>query len=381
MSKSKILFVGPLPPPYSGPEISAELFINSKVKDEFNLFILNTNFRKSNSEKGKIGISLIKAFFWLNHKLLNQLIFNKPKIIYYYVTATMLGWIGKDIWVIMLSKLFRVKVVIHMRAGHFRSNYNKANLINRLIIKFVLNLTNYNLAQSESLAKQYELIVKDKKKIGFVYNMINLSNININNNYNENIIIFIGHLSHAKGYCDIIQIIPKVAAKFPNVQFCFAGTVISEERNVLRNSIDDSLIVLKNPIELYNEIIKDKYDQNYRYLGSITGTLKNDWISKCNFMVLPSYSEGFSMSVLEGIAFGKPIITTPVGALKDIIEHGKNGLLLLPGEKDKLESHILELLSNKKLRNEIAFNNRIKRNDFSVENIENNYIKLFKRFL
>jgi glycosyltransferase involved in cell wall biosynthesis len=247
------------------------------------------------------------------------------------------------------------------------------------IIKLTLNLTNYNLAQSKSLSDQYKGLVKDQSKIGYIHNMIDISDIPKRLDYHdENIILFLGHLSHAKGYCDLIEVIPEVVKVFPDVKFCFAGTIIAQERNILKNSISGELIHLKNPNELFNRIIKGKFEKNYQYLGTISGANKEHWLSICNFMVMPSYSEGFSMSILEAIAHGKPVITTPVGALKDIISHRENGLLLQPGDKELLAHHIIELLSNKKLRNRIAQNNWSKRHDFSVEKIESEYIKLFK---
>jgi glycosyltransferase involved in cell wall biosynthesis len=211
--------------------------------------------------------------------------------------------------------------------------------------------------------------------------MIDLQSINESLDYDPNIILYLGHLSHAKGYCDVLEIIPEIANLFPEVKFCFAGTFIHQERNVLRNSIDGTLIHPKNSNDLYKKLIKDKLEHNYQYLGMISGAEKDYWISRCNFMILPSYSEGFSMAVLEGLAHAKPIITTPVGALKDIITHGENGFLQNPGDKNSLRDNIIELLSDKRLRDSFALNNQKKRLDFSIQKIEMEYINLFKSLL
>ena len=63
MIKRKILFVAPYPPPYSGPETSAKLFMESKIHDFYEVNLFDTNFRKSNADKGKLGISAILIFF------------------------------------------------------------------------------------------------------------------------------------------------------------------------------------------------------------------------------------------------------------------------------------------------------------------------------
>ena len=83
-----ILFIAPFPPPCAGPEISAELFINSDIKKYFKIKTLNTSIRKNNAEKEKLNITMIRSFFNLIIELINNLVRYKPSIVYYYVTAT-----------------------------------------------------------------------------------------------------------------------------------------------------------------------------------------------------------------------------------------------------------------------------------------------------
>lgn len=381
--KPKILFIAPFPPPYAGPEISAKLFLESKVTDDFDIVKLDTNFRKSNSQKGKFGATMIFAFFQLNIGLIKMLVKYRPNITYYYVTATMLGWLGKDIWVIMLSKLLGAKVVIHMRAGHFRKNYDQSNLIFKKIIKSILNITDFNLAQSPSLAKQYDGLVENKTKIGYVYNMISGVQYNPkeNANYDENIIFFLGHLSHAKGYCDILKTMPRVVEEFPDIKFCFAGTIIKDERNVFFNAVNGEPMINLDPEDVYNELIKGKYDANYSYLGKLDELDKIEWMEKSNVFILTSYSEGFSMSVLEAIALGKPIITTPVGALKDVLQNDLNAILVNPGDINEITQAILKILRNKTFRNTLANSNKVLRENFTVDTISKRYNELFKSIM
>jgi len=379
--KEKLLFIAPFPPPYAGPENSAKTFIDSDLNDYYNIIKFNTNFRNSNADKGRVGLKMVSAFFKLNNELIKILFKEKPTIVYFYVTATVLGWIGKDIWVIFLSKLFGAKVVIHMRAGHFRRNFDRTNQVFKWVIKKALNQVNYNLAQSHSLAKQYYDIVDDSSKIGYIYNMIDIAKYfnNSPNDYDEKLILFLGHLSHAKGYNDILKVIPSISKKHPDVKFVFAGTKKSIERNITFNDSTGETIKFENPKDIFDNYIKGTFEKNYQYLGKIGEKDKIKWLKKCNFFLLPSYSEGFSTAVLEGLAAGKPILTTPVGGLKDIIKPNENGLLVLPGKIDDLENAILQLLENKKLRDKIANNNLLYRSNFSIVKIESDYLKLFQR--
>lgn len=62
MNKKRILFVGPYPPPYSGPDVAMKTLLKSKLKDRFDIHHLNTNIRTSNAERGKLDLSVFTAF-------------------------------------------------------------------------------------------------------------------------------------------------------------------------------------------------------------------------------------------------------------------------------------------------------------------------------
>ena len=63
-NKPKILFIGPTPPPFSGPELSMQQFLESDVlNNAFQILFLKTNFRTDNTKKGKLDLFMISNFF------------------------------------------------------------------------------------------------------------------------------------------------------------------------------------------------------------------------------------------------------------------------------------------------------------------------------
>ena len=52
------------------------------------------------------------------------------------------------------------------------------------------------------------------------------------------------------------------------------------------------------------------------------------------------------MVLLESGSFGLPVIVTPVGAVRDLVKHDKNGLLIQPGDVNEIATAIDRLHSN-----------------------------------
>ncbi|HJP40690.1 MAG TPA: glycosyltransferase family 4 protein [Dehalococcoidia bacterium] len=75
-----------------------------------------------------------------------------------------------------------------------------------------------------------------------------------------------------------------------------------------------------------------------------------------DIFVLPSLSDGVSLGVLEAMAYGKAVVATDVGALAEVIRHGKNGLLVPPGDEIALAEALARLLSDVRLRRTLGEN-------------------------
>jgi glycosyltransferase involved in cell wall biosynthesis len=61
------------------------------------------------------------------------------------------------------------------------------------------------------------------------------------------------------------------------------------------------------------------------YLGATQDV--RPFIAAADCVVLPSYREGTPRSLLEGAAMGRPLIATDVAGCREVVEHGRNGLL------------------------------------------------------
>jgi len=93
-----------------------------------------------------------------------------------------------------------------------------------------------------------------------------------------------------------------------------------------------------------------QYSDFFRYIPSVPHTSLNEYYSSANILVFPSLVEGFGLVLLEAMACGIPVITTPNTASSDILTDGIEGFIVpirnVEALKEKLEwcySHAQEL--------------------------------------
>jgi len=170
-------------------------------------------------------------------------------------------------------------------------------------------------------------------------------------------VFFLGQLSYAKGYFDLLLAVPEIVSRIPNVRFLFAGEriPISAERNIHLRYICGT----RTPTEIVSRAqrIEKEYAGSIRYHGVIDAPTRAKLMAQTDLFVLPTYSEGFSNAVLEAMGSGLPVVTTPVGAHPDLFEETPE-VLVPPGHPEKLAQRIVTLLNDGTLRNTYGGRNR-----------------------
>lgn len=87
-----------------------------------------------------------------------------------------------------------------------------------------------------------------------------------------------------------------------------------------------------------------------------TSWIKNvDWaMAGLDMVVLTSFNEGTPVSLIEAQAAGKPVVSTRVGGIENIVIEGESALLSENNNADQLTANMLSLIENKSLREEMA---------------------------
>jgi len=113
----------------------------------------------------------------------------------------------------------------------------------------------------------------------------------------------------------------------PDMEICLVGAVAPDVAHVLRAT----------PAAV-------------RHLGALSHTNLAEVYRSASVFVLPSIEEGMALSMLEALASGLPVIVTPNTGATDIIEHGREGLIVPPGDSPALAQALLELYDDEPKR-------------------------------
>jgi glycosyltransferase involved in cell wall biosynthesis len=79
-----------------------------------------------------------------------------------------------------------------------------------------------------------------------------------------------------------------------------------------------------------------------------------DYYHAADVFVLPSYAEGMSNAMLEAMSCGLPAVATRIGAADEMVQEGRNGFLMRPGDRDKLAVSLNALIDDEVLRTEFS---------------------------
>lgn len=288
----KILLVSPLPPPAGGIASWTQQYIDWSKENNLSLEIVNTAVigRRAEkiNEKTKI-LDEIKRTKDIIKELKTKIHEFQPQIIHLNTPCGKLGII-RDFLCAQIANKNGIKLIIHYRCNI--KDQVGSSIVSRFYLRKLSNIADLNLVLNSS-SSQY-LMEEAQSKSVLIANYINEEFVldkhkNIRNNIK--IISFVGHVQRTKGILEIID----AANQLPEITFKIAGPVS-------------------------NDICKIDKPKNLIFLGALSKNEVKKILLESDVFLFPSYTEGFANALLEAMAMGLPIITTPVGANLDMIE-------------------------------------------------------------
>jgi glycosyltransferase involved in cell wall biosynthesis len=108
---------------------------------------------------------------------------------------------------------------------------------------------------------------------------------------------------------------------------------------------------------------------------------RDELLAQSDVFVLPSHHEGVPMALLEAMAHGLPVISTPVGGIPDAVTHNVEGMLVTPGDHDQLVNALRRLIEDEPLRLAFGRAARARAEQFDVKGYTQQLLQLYRQLM
>lgn len=287
---------------------------------------LQVNYRQIYLKRN--GKNPFEDIFSLFSILLN-LLKEKPDIVFSYT-------IKPIIYGSLAAKVLGIKKIYSMMSGLgsvIRNEESRSSLVRSTVmkqLKLSLNLCNKVMFHNKDDAQMLvSSSLIDKNKVSVINGSgVNMNKFIFNELTEEATFLFVGRIIKDKGILEYIEAAKIVKHKYPHARIQILGSFDS------------------NPTAIRKEDIEHYFSEGLiEYLGSTYDV--RPFLVNSTAVVLPSYHEGTPKSILEGMAVGRPIITTDAPGCRETVLEGVNGFLIPIKNPGQLAEKMIWMIENK----------------------------------
>jgi glycosyltransferase involved in cell wall biosynthesis len=265
-------------------------------------------------------------------KLLKARAFSTPCVIHANVTGR--GSTVRKVLLLAFAHAIGLRYLLHVHDYNYAEDYARRGALMRGLIAMTfrraIRVITLGQRDKEALA---ELLHLPRQKMIVLHNAVPdpLQQLTGKAGANDHRhILFLGHLSARKGVPDLLRALarPELAARQWRVTMAGGG-----------------------PIAEFQRLAQDLgIGHRVDFPGWLDASHVQALCADADVLVLPSHAEGLAMAVLEGLANGLAVITTPVGAHSEVIEPEVSGLLIAAGDVEALSSALVRVIDDGDLR-------------------------------
>lgn len=290
-------------------------------------------------------------------KALRRILSTTPEIIV-HINTSRKALFFKDV---LLAKFIRKKckgrIVMTIHVGDIKTVFH-----NRYTQRFLIALMNKCIDKviflSEIMRQQFICAGLNERQTAVLYNFFDIKPISPVEKVESKVpnIIFLGSVNREKGIIELLQSLRVIEQDF-HLDIC--GTIIED--------------TVKTEFERYVQELGDKVT----YHGYVGKEKKEELLYNADILVLPSYREGLPISILEAMATSCAIITTPVGAVPEILT-SENAIIVSPRNVEELRDAFLFFINNPGALKQMREANFAKAQSFTGIAHINKLCKLYK---
>ena len=333
MRKPCLLVIGPLPPPPGGVETVTKAVLESNALKAFVVHHVDISKKRPKETSGKLELG--NLWWALVHftRMIKSTRRSRPDVVYMPLVGTWTGF-SRDCVLAWIGKRYGAKVFGHVHGAWF---------YRVLALKGIFGwLARKCLSQFDALlvlGTWWKELVSDygyRGRIFVVPPTLDRRLFEVGRSYKRlynaesPVGLFVGSVGKRKGVFELLEALHQLKLAGKAVRMVVVGG--QEEEGEW-----DALMQRRRELGI------EKFAE---FLGPMQGELLYEQFRRADYFVLPSYAEGLPVVLLEAGSFGLPVISTPVGAVRDLVKHNENGLLIQPGDVNEIAAAIDRLHSN-----------------------------------
>jgi len=338
MAKKKILFIFKLPPPFNGATFANKNIHESNLlHDSFKVKFINYGLTRSGEQFGKFKTN--KVFFYLKALFRFLVYIQNVHIVYITIAPIGIGFL-KDSVFIVLSKLFKKKIIIHLHGKGIKKQYIKSKFWEKYY-PFVINGCDV-ICLSNLLKNDLPFFNKSPFVVPNGIKTTDYTKIfKINEEFQ---FLYLSNLYKTKGVLDFID---SMILLKDETELKFSATLVGAESPELSYK------------EVKKYITNKKGDKFINLIGPLYGNEKKKILKNSDVFIFPTYyaNEAFPIVILEAMESGLPIITTSEGGIPDLVTDKQNGFIVKARDIKSITEKAKRLLENKELREKISKQN------------------------
>lgn len=126
--------------------------------------------------------------------------------------------------------------------------------------------------------------------------------------------------------------------------------------HAVANRVSGARLVMvgDGPLRYVAEGLVERFPDRARYVPNLPPEGVSREMDESTALALPSWSEGMGRVVIESFTRGRPVVGSASGGIPDLVDPGRNGLLVPPGEPNRLADALVRVLSDDALAKRLA---------------------------
>ncbi len=329
--------IGQTPPPYHGQSMMTQRLVDAHFPD-IRIFHVRMSFSDSIQAIGKPGLKKVIHMFAIVAQAIRQKFRHRINILYYMPAGPNLAPLLRDIFMLLIIRLFYAKMIFHFRAAGISDFVRQLPAPLRWLARLAyrhpdlsIYLSGRNPDDGGYFHTKKSVIVPNGLEDAAVpYLPIDRPDKEAIN------ILFVGVVNESKGVLVLLQAMAKLLAASKPVRLTLMG--------------DFATAAFKETAFAYCKAqgIADQID----FAGVKQGDDKWQYFLQADIFCFPSFyeSESFGNVAVEAMMFQLPVVATQWRGIPDIVQDGTTGLLVPVRDAGKTAEALTKLIDDPQLR-------------------------------